>query len=213
MPTGASLTRTRRKQVLVREWLTGAAKQMHDRLTPHVRSCGAARTRRSAAGHLRPIPHWACTETAAVHATCTSGRSAYHSGWTILDFEGEPARPMAERRRPSTPLRDVARCCARSTTRPLAAARRAGGFPAGLPRRRVSARNRAHSARLWRGIRGRSREHAVLLAAGGGQAVYETMYEARNAGGYHPLRSLDRITSENRRSPGRTAMFANRTQC
>lgn len=103
--------------------------------------------------------------------------------WVVLDFEGEPARPLAERRTPTTPLRDIAGML-RSFE--YAARYQLVGSPdeAGLePRARDWAkRNRdAFCAGYAYGGGLNPYDHAVVLRALElDKAVYEVMYESRN---------------------------------
>src|SRR5882757_9852482 len=200
----ADLARVLPTEEVGEEWLTGAAKQMHDRLDA---ACEIVPALLEHAEALRDtydaIPHLGLhLKLQRVHGDLHLGQVLRTtSGWTILDFEGEPARPMAERRRPSTPLRDVA-----SMLRSFDYAARSllldGQEDSQLAYRagEWSARNRGAFCAGYGEESGKDpREHAVLLRAlEADKAVYETMYEARNRPGWLsiPLRSLDRITSE-----------------
>jgi maltokinase len=117
------------------------------------------------------------------------------SGWVVLDFEGEPAKPLAERRAMSPALRDVA---AMLRSFEYAARYQLVGNPhedelAGLARA-WARRNRDAFCDGYAEAAGADprRNGTALRAFELDKAVYEVMYEARNRPSWVsiPLESL-----------------------
>ncbi|MEV3920279.1 maltokinase N-terminal cap-like domain-containing protein [Actinomadura coerulea] len=125
------------------------------------------------------------------------------SGWTLLDFEGEPARTPAERRAPAHPLRDVAGMLRSFEYAARFLLAREGDLPP------EAADELELRAQAW-AERNREAFCAGYAAAGGpdpaahetlvrafefDKAVYEIRYEARNRPSWLPvpLRSLARL--------------------
>ena len=108
-------------------------------------------------------------------------------GWKIVDFEGEPARPLAERVLPDSPWRDVAgmlrsfdyapRVVERTYGDAEPAARRPARVPA--PRSGPSATG-PRSSTAYAGRELTADEETLLAAYVADKAVYEAVYEARN---------------------------------
>ena len=105
-------------------------------------------------------------------------------GWVILDFEGEPARPLPERRRKRSPLRDVAGML-RSFAYAASAAEQqrgtagAGGLGGARARRRSSrATSRPSTRRLL--PPGQEAIGKLLSVFELEKAVYELRYELNN---------------------------------
>ncbi|MBW3084534.1 1,4-alpha-glucan branching enzyme GlgB [Austwickia sp. TVS 96-490-7B] len=110
-------------------------------------------------------------------------------GWVLLDFEGEPMRPLAERSQPDLPLRDVAGML-RSFD--YAAGSRAQAEPADADAARTWARACRHAfldgyAHAADDPRTDADAAALLRALELDKALYEVVYEARNRPAWVPI--------------------------
>ncbi|HWJ10987.1 MAG TPA: hypothetical protein VNS46_16520 [Nocardioides sp.] len=126
------------------------------------------------------------------------------AGWKFVDFEGEPAKPLAERLVPDSPWRDVAGMTRSFDYAPHAVA---ASLPEDSP---DEAHQRAIRADEW----ARRNRRAFLASYCGGElgtedrilltayvvdkAVYECVYEARNRPTWLsiPLEGVARLTSD-----------------
>ncbi|KIF67896.1 maltokinase [Streptomyces sp. AcH 505] len=105
LPT-VTLGRSQTAQVAhaMRERLDAAAQAVPALLpyVPGLRTAFDALAGLDAAGRGRPAQR--------VHGDLHLGQTlrSPDGSWSVIDFEGEPARPLAERRRPQPPVRDVA---------------------------------------------------------------------------------------------------------
>jgi len=177
------------------------AKQMHERLDAALavvpELADYADGLRSAYDALAGLP--AGVPVQRIHGDFHLGQALrVDDGWKLIDFEGEPARPLSERVTLMSPLRDVAGML-RSfdyAARHLLAEQ---GAPPNLEYRATewAERNRDAFCSGYARACGRDpREDAVLLRAMElDKAVYEVVYEARNRPTWLaiPLGSIERL--------------------
>jgi maltose alpha-D-glucosyltransferase/alpha-amylase len=114
------------------------------------------------------------------------------SGFMVIDFEGEPARPLAERRRPASPLRDVAGML-RSFDYAARSTERAGGQGMDVDAWLDDAR----SAFLTAYGELTPAEEQLLAAFEAEKACYEVRYEANNRPDWTwlPIDGLERLAA------------------
>jgi maltokinase len=141
-----------------------------------------------------------------VHGDLHLGQTLWRQddGWKIIDFEGEPAKSLAERRSPDCALRDVAGMLRSFDYAAESARRTAAG--SGLaaegddrPRQWATVTSKAfldgYGGAVGAGS-GSGLDPVLLRAYEADKAVYEAVYEARNRPAWLPipLAALSRLT-------------------
>lgn len=128
------------------------------------------------------------------------------SGWKIIDFEGEPAKTMAERRTPDSVWRDVAGM--------LRSFDYAAASVPGQHSRAWATQCRSAFLRGYADGELDEAEAGVLRAYEADKAIYEVVYEMRNRPGWIdiPLRAVAELAADNQdpKEPGELASPTNK---
>lgn len=139
---------------------------------------------REAYARLRALDE---VEVQQIHGDLHLGQTLRTSlGWKIVDFEGEPAKPLAERLKPDSRWRDVAGMLRSFDYVPHVVERQfAEDHPEGASQRAYRAeewanRNRNHFLTAYAGGDLTEAQRTLLDAYVADKAVYETVYETRN---------------------------------
>jgi maltokinase len=122
------------------------------------------------------------------------------TGWIVLDFEGEPARPLAARRELDTPLRDVAGMLRSFDYAARHMLVEQPGDPQRAYRAQEWAERNRHAFQAGYTAGGGTKlyaDSALLRAFEADKAVYECVYEARNRPHWLmiPLQSVSRLAT------------------